>query len=315
MSPIPYPVTLLAEFGSAGAILKEVADIVRKGGLVKSSMSSHMATALWADSGRVVFTMPCDLTTAFLNSDVPDSWNEIVRLPHPSFYLDFQASCIPCALVRDDGAVVHRTVLLGAFFDKSSGGEWNPAAEIQSTAVFLDEDGVIRCGTCSVHDLVRSRPDDVPTRLYAMALLYLMDPAHEETPQTLHGNREWRASMRSRGARDPEAALPLVNHRVLGASYHLPPEAFESSPTGRKLGLRTPVRGHIRMQPCGPARTEVRATWITPHWRGAVDAPLAPARIVQVVEPETPSLTETARRQRIIEAMAKGNINAAKNQQ
>src|SRR5437773_2753476 len=52
----------------------------------------------------------------------------------------------------------------------------------------------------------------------AMATLYLMDPAHEEAPEALHGNSIWARRLKRSGTKDPGRALFVARHRVLGAT-------------------------------------------------------------------------------------------------
>jgi hypothetical protein len=43
----------------------------------------------------------------------------------------------------------------------------------------------------------------------------------------------------------------------------------------RPLGVRTAVRGHWRLQACGPQFSQHKIIWIQPTWRGPADAPIS----------------------------------------
>jgi hypothetical protein len=42
-----------------------------------------------------------------------------------------------------------------------------------------------------------------------------------------------------------------------------------------KLALRYVVRGHQKLQPCGPRHEQRKVIWVHPYWRGPSDAPIA----------------------------------------
>lgn len=132
-----------------------------------------------------------------------------------------------------------------------------------------------------------------------MVTFYLMDPAHEERREALRVDSLRRRRLTNAAVANPQRAVALAQHRILGASYRLPAEAYEA--TGTKLALRTPVRGHVRMQRVGPGRESVRATWVKPHWRGPANAPSA-AIVTDVRRPAKPSLSDEERRLRVVEA-------------
>jgi hypothetical protein len=83
-----------------------------------------------------------------------------------------------------------------------------------------------------------------------------------------------------RKARQVAKKFSLFKVRRVGA----PSESFgrttrENGGSDRKLGRRTEVRGHFRLQACGPRRSQRRLLWIAPHMRGPLDGILSTALV------------------------------------
>lgn len=81
---------------------------------------------------------------------------------------------------------------------------------------------------------------------------------------------------------------PSVRVIALRRSEKRPAEPGESTtevttPTGRKLTVRSVVSGHPRLQPCGPGRKDRKLIWINPFIRGPEGAPLVEHKKVYAV--------------------------------
>lgn len=251
----------------------------------------------WLVSGRVCYRLEPDLLHALLLTDPPGDL--VLAPPHEGFWVEleglttlelqgepvagFWLTVIETKAVAEDNWVIIATTR--TLSDGSHNHFWVSADPHKALdAALTDEDR-------GFAERLR--------KIAVLVTLYLMDPAHEETPEPLHGNRAWRSAMKQRGARDPGRLLPFVTQRVLGASYRIPAAATSQ---GSRLGLRVPVRGHIRMQCVGTGRRDVRATWVRPHWRGPEGGPTS-AVVVDANTPSVPHLTEEQRRFRVLEAM------------
>jgi hypothetical protein len=85
--------------------------------------------------------------------------------------------------------------------------------------------------------------------------------------------RPTRAEARRDARLAPMSPARLINvikwdpHRYEGEYPH-------PTKSGRKVNVRFPVEGFWRRQAIGPRRTLRRWTYIPPHWRGPVDAPI-----------------------------------------
>jgi hypothetical protein len=136
---------------------------------------------------------------------------------------------------------------------------------------------------------------DVVEDLEAFALLALtyMGTAEEGEP-----HRPWPMvrylplddpRRRGRNAQQVAKKFSFFKARKVGAV----PGSFERSTDktqeqGRKLGRRTEVRGHFRLQPHGPGGSLRRLKWIAPHMRGPRDGILSTnlLRLEAVNQPE-----------------------------
>lgn len=248
---------------------------------------------MWARCGRVSYRLEHDLLEALLLSDLPDE--VVLALPHKCMWIDLEGQTD----FRLQGEPI------AGFFLRSSAkdGSW---VGVASTRILGDRsNNFVWFHVADSEEADRVLPVDeqaVPAQLRHISLMvtfYLMDPAHEERREALRIDSLRRRRLTNAGVANPQRAIAFAQHRILGASYRLPAEAYEA--TGTKLALRTPVRGHVRMQRVGPGRESVRATWVKPHWRGPANAPSA-AIVTDVRRPLTPTLSDEQRRLRVVEA-------------
>lgn len=91
----------------------------------------------------------------------------------------------------------------------------------------------------------------------------------------------------SQSARIGAAGLPDPKDWIV-ARVTMPKEIGEAIRRGgasldRALTVRHVVRGHWRMQPFGPGRSQYRPTWIAPHWRGE-----GPEALTKTIVPGNP---------------------------
>ncbi|WP_457090601.1 hypothetical protein [Microvirga sp. P5_D2] len=97
------------------------------------------------------------------------------------------------------------------------------------------------------------------------------------------------ARRRGRNAQEVAKKFSFFKAYKIGAtsgSFERPVDTAQGQ--GRKLGRRTEVRGHFRLQPHGPGGTLRRLRWISPHIRGPRDGILSTnlLRFGAVNEPE-----------------------------
>lgn len=106
-------------------------------------------------------------------------------------------------------------------------------------------------------------------RKLAAALWALVKQKRAVTVTTTTAPRHARKRLERQGDYHPKEVQVLHLRRP----EYLPRHADGS--TGRKLGVRFPVRPHYRMVACGPGRSERRMVLIPPHFRGPMDAPIS----------------------------------------
>jgi hypothetical protein len=102
---------------------------------------------------------------------------------------------------------------------------------------------------------------------YVLNLLLFLTSDQAETRRVEPKRKKRKGRRAHRHIEKTNSPTILVNSKV--KIHREVRDAFRSGQhTGRKLTVRTIVRGHIRQQACGPQWSERKPVWIAPHIRG-----------------------------------------------
>jgi hypothetical protein len=104
-----------------------------------------------------------------------------------------------------------------------------------------------------------------------------------ETEEQPPGRRPDRRRSARAGVVDPNAPVHLIRLR----SAHRSEQQRAAGESGRRVGVRFPVRGFWRRQYL-PSTKSHRQQWIAPHWRGPADAPVVGGERVFLAHGEKP---------------------------
>lgn len=166
----------------------------------------------------------------------------------------------------------------------TSEGEMLPLEDAQSIGP-----GTLITGHEAPAPLFRT-PDEVPSRLLQRAVVYIAQLLWDRWDRGLSGRYDGELVEGEFPAREPAAqtqvrvdtrSVPGV-HVVRAYRPHAGhPGAGDIGEYGRtQPGYRWTVRGHWRLQPCGPRGTQRRKIWVEKHVSGPPDKPLRDAPTV-----------------------------------
>jgi|GEM_PF-3754414 len=119
------------------------------------------------------------------------------------------------------------------------------------------------------------------TRLVVSLCLHLT--AHRPAPLRQRPSRVFAERVRAVGLPEPQDWLPTEIPAPKEVMAELSSSGATTSPSG-ELTIRHVVRGHWKMQPYGPGRSDRKLIRIEPYWRGAGDVALSKTIEVGPVE-------------------------------
>jgi hypothetical protein len=218
----------------------------------------------WIEHGAVTLRAPPELAAAFMVTDSP--WP--LAFPWPALRLS-----VPDKLLPMSGDHARYILVVQPEADQ------DPGSKIACWAI--DSVGV----PCPVTNESRALlASEALTRLicnYVASAVECVTGHHIEADVTAGPRRRWRPACSEPETSDYVLRPPVtVRSDLSGVVRSL---ALGESPFGKFQWL---VRGHWRNQVCGPARSERRATWIAPYWKGPVDAPMFRRDYHVLEEPE-----------------------------
>lgn len=239
---------------------------------------SAQFAALWAKSGLPSVSIPdqefvASLATTGMNKEFSD----MLRAPWRAFRIAIPGGLL--SISTDEGDEPVRRIAVMSTTDDG----WTIACEGPSRIIHItgeSTDGL--CEDIDVRELnVCNDPgigiNDHDGRCLRMAARIVL--AACVSMDSRYGNGPCREAPKKGRKRIVAGGSPIVRY-VITRPVVLKSDMREAvreyiSNGGKSPTVRVPVRGHWKMQPCGPGGAERKFIHIEPYWRGPEDAPIA----------------------------------------
>lgn len=249
-------------------------------GAQKGIATQVICAGAWAASGyptleithRLAATLMATRTDRTIEANIVAPFVGVtVRLPDNLLFLE-----------DDRGELSSCTVLSFASYDYNGVPSFSYTMMAQKTTQVFgtnmphvgfvsDEHFDLKQGEVEAEE-VDERSSEMARKLIVGLCLYLSDPSKLGEPKT---GKKKKGSERQR----TPGQLPQVSTYVIGKEIKLDSQVIIGVREYVKHGHKAPsvqyiVRGHWKMQPYGPGRSERKLVQIMPYWRGPVDAPI-----------------------------------------
>lgn len=221
--------------------------------------------ARWAECGLPVFSLTHSLLASLLLTDPPKFSGQ---LPFPAFFISIPPGFISAFCKQSGRRENLQRITIQKFV--SVGGVPHLYMELQTQAggpiLACPIDQVDRLSAETEEGLADARSVALCWRLVLNLVAWI------EAHGNGISNKQKRSTFKTEGNQDfPETW-------ILGQEIKLSPElrrlaveyaaGNEKATPGWKLRMRFCVRGHWKMQPCGPGGTERKRIFVEPYWKG-----------------------------------------------
>lgn len=254
-------------------LLRHAAEDIRLARLLTddAKLDHGFALARWAEAGLPVFDLTHSLTSTLILTDPPPPPAEY-EAPDPDFKFPFSSFVvrIPAGFLNlpDSTTESVRAVRMHLFEYEAT---W-------ARLTLLDPSSKrnLRLSLWSMRNFEaknRTKKKDDGDRFLAMLYRLLLNLA---AWTSVYGAGVLAKPPHPRSGRVPGVSAPTV--WITGQEVKLSPElrrlaveyaaGNEKATPGWKLRMRFCVRGHWKMQPCGPGGTERKRIFVEPYWKG-----------------------------------------------